>query len=105
MRSLSSKSVSLACCPARGSVTAGAPKLGLSGAELVAPPSLKADIETGRRGDGHHGHHAALDRVAHHQVRGFGYAAGHIQREHDYALLPDLIDSPGNLSPHERTRQ
>src|SRR5215210_3925931 len=83
----------------------GGPELGLSGAELVAPPSLKADIETGRPGDGHHGHYAALDRVAHHQVRGFGYAARHIQRKHDDALLAYLVDGPGNLSPHERTRQ
>src|SRR5918994_357281 len=72
---------------------------------LVPSSPLEADIETGRRGDGHHSHHAALDRVAHLQVRGFGYAPGHVQREHDDSLLADLVDGPGNLSTHERARQ
>jgi hypothetical protein len=48
-------------------------------ARLIAPTPLARDIEEGRIGDCHNGHHATLDRVAHHQVSGVRHAAWHVE--------------------------
>src|SRR5215212_9731837 len=57
---------------------------------LIAATPLAADVEVSRRGDGHHGHYAGLDRVADDEVGSIRDATGHVQREHDDAFVTDL---------------
>ena len=72
---------------------------------LISFTPLSSDIEEGRIGYCHNGHHAALDRVAHHQVSGVRNAAWHVEREHDDTFLADLVYRSGDLPTHQRTGQ
>src|SRR5438067_7922810 len=71
-------------------------------------PSLKAaathvlDRELRRVGDEHDGHHAGLDRIAHHDIRGVGHRAGHISAENENPCLSDLAHRVAYVAAHDR---
>src|SRR5918912_2632468 len=69
---------------------------------LIASTSLAVDIEVSRRGDGHHGHHAGLHRVADDEVGSIRDATGHVQREYDDPFVTDLADGLGDVAAHQR---
>jgi hypothetical protein len=72
---------------------------------LISSSALAGDVEGGRVGDGHDGHHAALDRVTYHQVCCVGHGPWHVQGEDYDAFVPDLAHRAGDLPTHEGAGQ
>ena len=65
-------------------------------------PGQPMDLKGGRIGNGHHGHHAGLDRIAHHEVRSVGNASCHVQTDDDQTLVAHLTNRVFDFSAHQR---
>jgi hypothetical protein len=56
--------------------------ISLTRSVLENAPLQSRHIERSSFSDGHHRHHAGLNRIAHDQVGGIRHATGHIQADH-----------------------
>jgi len=62
-------------------------------------------FRSGRLGDGHYRHHAGLNGVAYHEIRGVWHAPRHIQADHQQPSLPHFADCSFDITPHQGSRQ